>query len=360
AQPVLAQPVAAAVQAPIARGLVTPTALDDPARADAAYADGLPWGSLTPVGAPADSLTATPVSAIPLTRRLTLIGREATNDIVLDDERISRRHAELRWDRGRVEFADYGSLNGTVINEQAARGRALLRGGDIIQLGKRRYQLVLRPADAALVAGPASTSEQDAERLETRKTARAALDSAAFGRPALRLVALQGASAGASWPLSAAAITIGRDSSCGIVLPDTVISRVHAQVTRQPAGYFIADLESSNGVWLNGERLTGPAQVVAGDVITLGDSLLRCETIAADGTSADAASLSPPIAASAAETAASAAETPAPSPASLMPTGAPEFHMRIAPERDAGAQSRPRFAPPRLRPTAPQPDTPPD
>lgn len=337
-------PAPAATSRPVARGAVAPAALDDPDRVRPAFTDGLPWGSLTPVGAPADSLTATPVRATPLTQRLTLIGREMDNDIVLEDERISRRHAELRWERGRVELADYGSLNGTLVNEQAVRGRILLRSGDIIQLGKRRYQLVLRPEEVAPVAGVAPAVDEVLEGPETRKTTRAP-DSVA--RPALQLVAIQGAGAGGAWPLAAAVTTIGRDQSCVVVVPDTSISRMHAQVTRQPAGYFITDLESSNGVWLNGERLTGPAQIVAGDVITLGDTLLRCEVErAAPEVPVPAAPSSPPA----------SADAPTSDSASpLTPTGAPEFHLRIGSRWSDRARSRPRLAPPRLRPSAPQP-----
>jgi pSer/pThr/pTyr-binding forkhead associated (FHA) protein len=338
----LARTVAAA-PLPAVRGGVTPAALDDPDRARSAFADGKPWGALTPVAtsAPVDTAMAAPLRVVPLTQRLILIGREMDNDIVLDDERISRRHAEMRWDHGRVELADYGSLNGSLVNEQAVRGRLLLHSGDIVQLGKRRYQLALRPAESA------AASDQRLELLETRKTSRIS-DATAVGRPALRVVALQGVSVGSSWPLSAAAMTIGRETACDIVLPDTSTSRVHAQITRQLAGYFIADLESSNGVWLNGQRLTGPAQIVAGDVITVGDNLLRCEEIVADAVSV---SEEPSALANS-----SAAETSTASTASMLPTGAPEFYMRIASVWNEGNQNRPRLAPPRLRPAAPQRD----
>lgn len=338
----LARP-ATTTSLPAVRGGVTPAALDDPDRMRPAFADGEPWGALLPANAPADSVS-TPQRAVPLTQRLILIGREMDNDIVLDDERISRRHAELRWDHGRVELADYGSLNGSLVNEQAVRGRLLLYGGDIVQLGKRRYQLALRPAEPAAVPAPDAASIPREELLETRKTSRIS-DATASESPALRLVALQGESVGMTWLLSAAAMTIGRDTACDIVLSDTSTSRVHAQVTRQPAGYFIADLASSNGVWLNGQRLMGPAQIVSGDVILVGDNLLRCEESVRGEASATA---EPPV---------SAEEAPTSSGASMLPTGAPEFHMRIASEWSEGNQSRPRMAPPRLRPAAPRNDT---
>lgn len=339
-----------------ARGAtVAPAALDDPDRAQAVYVGGQPWGLLAPVEAPEASSSATSSRPIVLSQRLTLIGREVDNDLVLDDERISRRHAELRWDHGRIELADYGSLNGTRVNEQAARGRLLLRDGDIIELGKRRFRLVVQ-ADAGSVGMPMGASGENddngLEQLETRKTSRAS-DPSVFGRPALRLVLLQGTTSapGASWLLSAAVTMVGRDPACGVSLADTSISRQHAQVTRQPAGYFIADLQSSNGVFLNGQRLTGPAQMFAGDIVMLGDVLLRCEEVTAGvGNPPDAPSV--PASEQYVETPAAPAVSPA-------PAMAPEFHTRMTPLWNARRESRPRLAPPRLRPTPPQRDTPP-
>ncbi|MDE3229744.1 MAG: FHA domain-containing protein, partial [Chloroflexota bacterium] len=114
--------------------------------------------------------------------------------------------------------------------------------------------------------------------------------------------------------------------------------------------------ESSNGVLLNGERLTGPAQIVAGDVIALGDTMMRCEaetpaemaaeTQAETQARTPAASPNPPA----------SEEEPTLMAAPLTPTGEPEFHLRIAPEWRTDARSRPRLAPPRLRPAEPPQD----
>jgi pSer/pThr/pTyr-binding forkhead associated (FHA) protein len=288
-----------------------------------------------------------------LTHELTFIGREPDNDIVLDDDRVSRRHAELRWERGRVELADYGSLNGTRINQQAARGRLPLRDGDLIEFGKRRYQLQTTQAARPDVTPAAHQAQQGEapetpEAVETRKTARVS-GATAEGKPLIRLTLIQGAAGGAAtvWPLSAAVTTIGRDLTCGVPLADTSISRLHAEITRQPAGYFIADLQSSNGVTLNGQRLEGPAQIFAGDIIAVGDCLLRCEEAPAQ-----------PQAMQSQATPGIAAEPPASAaPTAQTLTGAPSFHMRIAPGWSARRDSRPRLAPPRLTPS-PRQDTP--
>src|SRR4051812_16694031 len=48
-------------------------------------------------------------------------------------------------------------------------------------------------------------------------------------------------------------LTIGRDAGCGLVLDSPEVSRRHARVARDAAGFHITD-ESTNGVFVNGER----------------------------------------------------------------------------------------------------------
>lgn len=50
-------------------------------------------------------------------------------------------------------------------------------------------------------------------------------------------------------------VLIGRFFSCDILLNNSNVSRIHAEITRHDGGWFIRDLESRNGTWLNGNRL---------------------------------------------------------------------------------------------------------
>src|SRR3954470_3268023 len=74
------------------------------------------------------------------------IGREAGNDLVLNDGKASRRHAALRpLPDGRATLYDLGSSNGTYVNGQKGQW-VLLHGGEQIQIG-----------DTVLVPGSAAT-----------------------------------------------------------------------------------------------------------------------------------------------------------------------------------------------------------
>lgn len=71
---------------------------------------------------------------IPLESTLLTIGRGLNNDIILEDTRVSRHHAQLRYRARRFWIADLGSTNGTFVNDQQVADQAL-RDGDVISLG---------------------------------------------------------------------------------------------------------------------------------------------------------------------------------------------------------------------------------
>jgi FhaA, N-terminal domain/FHA domain len=72
-------------------------------------------------------------------------------------------------------------------------------------------------------------------------------------------------------------VTIGRLTECEISLPDQNVSRRHAQVRPGSRGYVIADLGSTNGTMVNGERLTADRRLSDGDIISVGATHIRFE-----------------------------------------------------------------------------------
>ena len=63
------------------------------------------------------------------------IGRGLNNTIVLEDPRISRQHAQVRWKSRRFLISDLGSTNGTYVNGAPVSAEQVLRAGDIVSLG---------------------------------------------------------------------------------------------------------------------------------------------------------------------------------------------------------------------------------
>ncbi|HEX2050767.1 MAG TPA: DUF3662 and FHA domain-containing protein [Actinomycetota bacterium] len=83
---------------------------------------------------------------ISITRAPVTIGRLSTNDVVLSDPNVSRRHAELRRDGESWTIADLGSTNGTLVNGKDATDRPLSHG-DRISFGTSELRFEL-PKDA--------------------------------------------------------------------------------------------------------------------------------------------------------------------------------------------------------------------
>ena len=86
----------------------------------------------------------------------TNIGRDKSNDIVLDEPDVSRRHAQIRRENDRYEIIDQGSSNGTSINERLISS-CELKDGDLIKFGG----LELAFYAEAVAAGPVEAEPEE-------------------------------------------------------------------------------------------------------------------------------------------------------------------------------------------------------
>jgi hypothetical protein len=94
--------------------------------------------------------------------------------------------------------------------------------------------------------------------------------TATHRQPAASLVISGGPGAGQSFAITEPATIIGRHRSCDIQVDDPGVSRQHASITWSGTDYVIEDLNSANGTFVNGERISGPHPLKGGDVIGLG------------------------------------------------------------------------------------------
>ncbi|UCD99470.1 MAG: FHA domain-containing protein [Chloroflexota bacterium] len=84
------------------------------------------------------------------------------------------------------------------------------------------------------------------------------------------LIIKAGPSVGKTFPLEGDEILIGREPSSTLQIDSPGVSRKHASLTFQNNQYLIEDLGSSNGTFINGERISGPSQLKTGDIIGFG------------------------------------------------------------------------------------------
>lgn len=127
---------------------------------------------------------------------------------------------------------------------------------------------------------------------------------------AFRLIVRTGPNPGMVFDLTKEVTLFGRDVTNDIVLGDAEVSRQHARLTHTPGGYVLEDLGSTNGSFVNGERLIAPRALNPGDMIGFGENV----TLTFEAVSPDAAA-----------TIASAAAAPTPSPYPVQPAHQPHI-----------------------------------
>jgi hypothetical protein len=118
-----------------------------------------------------------------------------------------------------------------------------------------------RPAMSASAVAPPSTASAPAPSATPAR-------GAAAGKASLRVVS-GGALANQEFVVGPEA-TLGRGQGCQVQLPEPMVSQLHARLFRDEKGLNIEDLGSTNGTYLNGRKVGGPARLKRGDRIRVG------------------------------------------------------------------------------------------
>jgi len=204
------------------------------------------------------------------------IGRDPEADICVADPRVSWQHAILSQQDGGWLLQDSGSTNGTFVDRQRVRQIAIT-GDCAIRLG--------HPDDGPLLSCSMTAVEDGAggPAVVQAATARWQPDQPAAGHVAAPLpdIRPQSRSDGSSRSPSAVMslptrrLRIGRAADNDIVVSDLSVSRYHAELRRASRGGFeIVDMDSHNGTFLNGQRVTS-APVTEADLIGIGPATFR-------------------------------------------------------------------------------------
>jgi len=272
--------------------------------------------------------------AVKLDKPAVTIGRDPKQDIVLSGEKASRRHARVeRKPNGKYTITAFRSSNGVWLDDKLlpANTPVILTPGAVVRLGDYWMQLELMPLpieeetpppedetggdigaqglaplqDAPLEM-PAVTAEPTIEAapiehvdieaqpefiddgIETNVLAVVPTEPPRYTPPHLtadqagydRLVFYSENNPTITIRLSKDRYTIGRAQSNTIQLNGAGISRQHARIERAIDGrFFIVDVGSTDGVWMDGERLQigFPARLYPEKIVRIGDYWMRYE-----------------------------------------------------------------------------------
>jgi len=202
------------------------------------------------------------------------VGRHFSNDVSLPDPSISRRHCELRLRRASAK----GEAETISVVDRSGRGLTL--GGRIVESGKIRlgesfdcgaYTLRCIRVDDELLSMPTSVMEVHAS---TRDLPKGGSKSTSSG---LALVCeLSGKMR--RLDLEGEVINIGSGQGNNLVLSDDFVSGFHARLIKRGGEWFVRDLESKNGVVLDGVKVV-EARLGLESVLKLGETVIRVVSV---------------------------------------------------------------------------------
>ena len=109
---------------------------------------------------------------------------------------------------------------------------------------------------------------------EARRPRERAPRRAASGAPSSLLVIEPPELSGRGFPL-AEEVTVGRAAGCHITLDDTYASQIHARVFTRDGQWMVEDLGSTNGTYVNREKVAGPMILRRGDQLQVGGTVLE-------------------------------------------------------------------------------------
>ena len=101
------------------------------------------------------------------------------------------------------------------------------------------------------------------------------LSRASSRRIPTTLTVTEGSLAGTTLSLMDSGVLLGRNPECTLVLDDDFASGRHARIFRRDGGWFVEDLGSTNGTFLESNRLTEPTPVEVGSTLRIGKTIFE-------------------------------------------------------------------------------------
>ncbi|MCU0621133.1 MAG: FHA domain-containing protein [Gemmatimonadales bacterium] len=229
-----------------------------------------------------------------------VLGRDASCDVVLLSEDVSRRHAEIRPGPAGYVLTD-SSANGTLVNGQRISGVRVLARADIIRIGTDELRFYADPAVAAAAAAAPPAAVGARQRRNDTMHGIPTMPPPSMQRPALNdtlhgipstpppggapapsaplasLLVRSGTLKGQRLPVRAPVVNLGRADYNDVVLPEPSVSTAHAKLQRREGVWVVSDLGSTNGTLVDGERVEGEVPLSPGATLKLGEVALLIE-----------------------------------------------------------------------------------
>jgi pSer/pThr/pTyr-binding forkhead associated (FHA) protein len=219
-------------------------------------------------------------------------GRDAGSDVVVSGNEVSRNHAEIRSEADGYVLLDL-SVNGTYVNGERIGKTHILARADVIRIGNDEFRFYAdatggAPREAADLTGaslpPAAAPAGAAQRLsdtmhgipdEPEHNTPPAPEAA----PLASLLFRSGEFKGRRLPIRVPVVNIGRGDYNDVVISDASVSTMHAKLQRRETIWILSDLGSTNGTFVEGERLSGELALTPGTTLRFGDVIALFEPL---------------------------------------------------------------------------------
>jgi len=232
-----------------------------------------------------------------------VLGRDASCDVVVAQNEVSRRHAEIAPGELGYVVRDT-SANGVFVNGERVQGSRRLSRSDVLRIGTEEFRF---HADAAPVASaaptpvvsapaapapaptaaPAPASDATRAAMMSQPTA-PAMPKADDPRPELASLEIlnEGPAKGTRFAIRTALSHVGRGAHNDVRLADDSVSETHAKLQRRDDGWYVVDMGSTNGTYVGGTRIAGERRLEGAPDVRFGGMKLRFT--AADAAGEDA------------------------------------------------------------------------
>jgi pSer/pThr/pTyr-binding forkhead associated (FHA) protein len=207
----------------------------------------------------------------PVPERGLVIGRDSSCDIVVLGKSVSRRHADIARDPKGYAVTNH-SANGTIVNGERLDGSRLLQQGDAIRVGKEefRFETGSGSLDSTTDGGTSPESLAALTRPAPHRDP-AAAPPPQSSLPALAsLKVIGGTLGGTRFRVERPVCAIGRTEDNDVRIADDSVSASHATLLLKSGTWYVVDLRSSNGTYVDGYRVAGERELPPGCTLRIG------------------------------------------------------------------------------------------
>jgi len=211
------------------------------------------------------------VKEIPLDQDVMTIGRKEENDIVIDNQSVSGRHAKILKEGDSVFVEDVNSLNGTYVNGQKIF-KSELFNGDVILIGVHTMEVISdKTRDTDTKSFAVRGRSMDETMVIAPGDQKKIIASVDKEKPDVigGFIIIEGSSDKKDYLLKERVTTVGKDDSAGIRLKGFFVPKMAALVNRRKEGYFITP-SGGKSLKVNGEEIEHRYDMKDGDVVEVG------------------------------------------------------------------------------------------